>query len=69
MDNLCGRFIHEEKRWLKGSDKNLSGEQLCNSLRLEFKVTNNKAEYEAVIARLRIAQEMGLEYVEIRSDS
>jgi ribonuclease HI len=46
-----------------------SSEKLCNSLRLEFRVTNNKAEYKAVIAGLRIAQEMGAEYVELRSDS
>jgi ribonuclease HI len=38
-------------------------------LYLEFRVTNKEAEYEAVIAGLRIAQEMGAEYVELRSDS
>jgi ribonuclease HI len=45
------------------------GKKLYNSLRLEFRVTNNEAEYEAVIAGLKIAQEMGAEYVELRSDS
>jgi ribonuclease HI len=49
--------------------KTPSGEQLCNSLRLEFKVTNNEVEYEVVIVGLRIAQEMGAEYVEVQSDS
>ena len=42
-----------------------SSEQLCNSLRLEFKTTNNKAKYEPVLARLSLAQEMGTKCVEI----
>jgi ribonuclease HI len=42
---------------------------MCNSLWLEFRVTNNKTEYETVIVGLRIAQEMGAEFVEFRSDS
>jgi ribonuclease HI len=46
-----------------------SGERLYNSLRLEFQVTNNEAEYEVVVAGLRIVQEMGVENVELRSDS
>jgi ribonuclease HI len=46
-----------------------NGESLLSSWRLEFWVTNNEAEYEAVIAGLRIAQEMGAEHVELRSDS
>jgi hypothetical protein len=46
-----------------------SGEKLYNSVQLEFRVTNNKAEYEAVTAGLRIPQELGAEYVELRSDS
>jgi ribonuclease HI len=46
-----------------------NGENLHSSWRLEFQVTNNEAEYEAVIAELRIAQEMGTEHVELRSDS
>ncbi|XP_059431476.1 uncharacterized protein LOC132164979 [Corylus avellana] len=45
------------------------GEELCSSLKLKFKTTNNKAEYEAVLARLGLALEMGAKFVEIRSDS
>jgi hypothetical protein len=45
-----------------------NGENLHSSWRLEFWVTNNEAEYKAVIAGLRIAQEMGVEHVELRSD-
>jgi ribonuclease HI len=42
---------------------------LCNSLRLGFKITNNEVEYEAVLAGLRLAQEMGKKCVEVRSNS
>jgi ribonuclease HI len=45
------------------------GEELSSSLRLEFKTTNNEAEYEAVMAGLELALELGANYVEMRSDS
>jgi ribonuclease HI len=45
------------------------GEKLSSSLRLEFKTTNNEAEYEAVVAGLELALELGVDSVEIRSDS
>ena len=47
----------------------LEGEELRSSLRLEFRTTNNEAEYEAVIAGLGMAFELGAVSVEIRSDS
>jgi ribonuclease HI len=36
---------------------------------LNFVTTNNEAEYEAVLAGLSIAREMGAKNVEVRSDS
>jgi ribonuclease HI len=45
------------------------GEKLSNSLKLEFKTTNNKAEFEAVVAGLGLALELGADSVELRSDS
>nr|GEU48611.1 reverse transcriptase domain-containing protein [Tanacetum cinerariifolium] len=39
------------------------------ALRFEFETTNNKAEYEALLARLRIAQEMEITKVAIFLDS
>ena len=45
------------------------GEELSSSLRLEFKTTNNEAEYEAIIASLEMALELGAESMEFRSDS
>ena len=45
------------------------GEELSSSLRLEFRITNNEAEYKAVIAGLGMALELRAKSVEIRSDS
>ncbi|XP_059450836.1 uncharacterized protein LOC132181606 [Corylus avellana] len=47
----------------------LDGEELCSSLKLMFKTTNNEAEYEAVLVGFGLALEMGAKFVEIRSDS
>jgi ribonuclease HI len=47
----------------------LDGEELSSSLRLEFRTTNNEAKYEAVIIGLKMALELGAEFVEVRSDS
>jgi ribonuclease HI len=47
----------------------LEGEKLKGSLKLEFRTTNNEAEYEAVIAGLGLALEMGAESMEVQSDS
>jgi hypothetical protein len=43
--------------------------ELSSALRLEFRTTNNEVEYEAVIAGLNMALELGVEFVEVRSDS
>ena len=32
-----------------------NGEELCNSLKLDFKTTNNKAYYESVMVRISLA--------------
>ena len=45
------------------------GEELCSSLKLEFRITNNEAEYEAVLVALSMACEMKAKFVELRSDS
>jgi ribonuclease HI len=47
----------------------LEGDELNSSLRLEFKTTNNETEYEAVVAGLEMALELGADSVEVRSDS
>ena len=39
------------------------------TLRFGFKASNNEAEYEALIARLKLTKEMKVESLEIFSDS
>ncbi|GFY92627.1 arginase [Actinidia rufa] len=46
-----------------------SGEQMEYAIRMGFKVTNNEAEYEALIAGLRVATELGAQSLEVFSDS
>ncbi|KAK0596932.1 hypothetical protein LWI29_020323 [Acer saccharum] len=42
----------------------------CNHcFRFEFKVTNNEAEYEALLAGIKVATKLGVEYLVVRSDS
>lgn len=41
------------------------GEELNGSLRLQFRTTNNEAEYEAVIAGLGLALELGAKSVKV----
>ncbi|GFS37316.1 hypothetical protein Acr_00g0051350 [Actinidia rufa] len=45
------------------------GEQMEYAIRMGFKATNNEAEYEALLAGLRVAVELGAQSLEIFSDS
>jgi ribonuclease HI len=45
------------------------GEKFQYAIKLDFVTTNNEAEYEAVLAGLSIAREMGARNIEIRIDS
>ncbi|KAI3807942.1 hypothetical protein L1987_23880 [Smallanthus sonchifolius] len=45
------------------------GNEFTYAIRLEFKSTNNEAEYEALLAGLRIAKKMGAKHIEARVDS
>ena len=45
------------------------GIRLEHSFRLGFKASNNEAEYEALIAGLKIALDLGAQNVEVYSDS
>jgi ribonuclease HI len=44
-------------------------EEISIALKLNFLTTNNEAEYEAMIAGLRLAEHLGEKNLEIRSDS
>jgi ribonuclease HI len=45
------------------------GKHLCYVLRLHFPVSNNVAEYEALVNGLRIAIELGVRRLDARGDS
>ncbi|PON58537.1 Ribonuclease H, partial [Parasponia andersonii] len=45
------------------------GHNIHCALHFEFPASNNEAEYEALIARLKLAQEMKVEMIELYSDS
>jgi ribonuclease HI len=45
------------------------GQRFQYAVKLDFATTNNEAEYEAVVAGLAIARELGAHNIEIRSDS
>jgi hypothetical protein len=44
-------------------------EGILVAIKLNFPTTNNEAKYEAVIAGLSLAEHLGANYLEIRSDS
>ncbi|GJY31038.1 reverse transcriptase domain-containing protein [Tanacetum coccineum] len=45
------------------------GIEFTYALRFQFEATNNEAEYEALIAGLRIAEKMGVQNLEVKVDS
>ncbi|GJR70400.1 reverse transcriptase domain-containing protein [Tanacetum coccineum] len=47
---------------------NPEGIEFTYALRFEFDASNNKAEYEALVARLRIAEQMGVQNLEAKFD-
>lgn len=47
----------------------LEGIELEYAIRFEFKVTNNEAEYEALLTRLRLARALGAKQMKVNSDS
>ncbi|XP_076926313.1 uncharacterized protein LOC143589438 [Bidens hawaiensis] len=48
---------------------NLDGQEFTYAIKLNFKSTNNEAEYEAFLAGLRIAKKLGVKFLEARVDS
>lgn len=47
----------------------LKGYKLNRAMRLEFKASNNVAQYKAILAGLRLAKEMQVKRLLINSDS
>ncbi|XP_076946904.1 uncharacterized protein LOC143618680 [Bidens hawaiensis] len=48
---------------------NPEGHEFTYAIKLDFKSTNNEAEYEAFLAGLRIAKKLGVKHLESRVDS
>nr|XP_027122199.1 uncharacterized protein LOC113739154 [Coffea arabica] len=46
-----------------------TGEELTYTLRFDFPASNNEAEYEALLTGLRIAHQMSITAIKVRSDS
>ena len=46
-----------------------SGEQMEYAIRIGFKATNNEAEFETLLAGLKVAVELGAEFLDVFSDS
>ncbi|XP_024200674.1 uncharacterized protein LOC112204019 [Rosa chinensis] len=49
--------------------ENLAGDRFSYSFQLEFKCTNNQAEYEALIISLEVLPELGVRDVQVHGDS
>lgn len=46
------------------------GREKCKAtIQLKFTTTNNEAEYEVIITRMKMAREMGVKNLEVKSDS
>lgn len=67
--------LHTDEATSKeGSDaglilKNLGGDEITYALRFDFQASNNEAEYEALLAGLLLAQEVGAKHLSNFSDS
>ncbi|GJS90805.1 reverse transcriptase domain-containing protein [Tanacetum coccineum] len=59
------------RRWLRGrtNTTNPEGAEFTYAMRFRFEATNNEAEYEALIAGLRIAEQMGVKNLQANVDS
>lgn len=65
IDRLATLERDEVRIVLKGSNNQLYE----HALRFEFKITNNDAEYEALLSRLQFAQELHMKELEVLNDS
>ncbi|KAJ9545572.1 hypothetical protein OSB04_025279, partial [Centaurea solstitialis] len=82
-DEISNVMIHDNETWTMHVDgasnargsglgvvlKSSHGGNMVYSVRCEFKTTNNEAEYEALIAGLDMAYNLGARWLHVRSDS
>lgn len=80
MGIVCHMEAHQWRVFVDGASSTLGaragiviitlkGIKLEHSFRLDFKASNNEAEYESLLAELRIILDLGARYVEVYSDS
>ncbi|GKD07373.1 reverse transcriptase domain-containing protein [Tanacetum coccineum] len=68
MEKLVLALVHASKR-AGVILADLEGAEFTYALRFQFEATNNEAEYEALIAGLRIAEKMGVQNLQVNVDS
>ena len=68
MEAICGWIVQLTRLWCGISSQN-SIEHMEYAIRIGFKANNNKVEYEALLAGLRVATELGVESLDAFSDS
>ncbi|GKC99761.1 reverse transcriptase domain-containing protein [Tanacetum coccineum] len=69
MDTVYGRIILCRWFWSRDDTYKPGRTKYTYALRFEFEATNNEAEYEALIAGLRIAEQMGIKNLQPHVDS
>ena len=69
MGHPCGWFIHTTRRSNRSGFKSLEGDKLKYKLRLQYQLTNNEVEYEALIKGLELAKSVEARSILILGDS
>ncbi|GJW22409.1 reverse transcriptase domain-containing protein [Tanacetum coccineum] len=74
LGNLMIQSTTNSGAWVDGCGAGViltdpEGVEFTYALRFQFKATNNEAEYEALIAGLRIAEKIGVQNLEVNVDS
>ena len=69
METICRRIIKQHSCGTGLILQTPSVKQMEYAIRIGFKATNNKAEYEALLVGLRVATKMGINFLNTFSDS
>ncbi|RDX99673.1 Tf2-6, partial [Mucuna pruriens] len=69
MVPLDGRLVQSHREQSQDHPRGPSGVLIEQSLHFEFKASNNQAEYEALLAGMKLAQELGMRKLTVKSDS
>ena len=69
MKCLYRRIFKQTSRRSRRNDTTPEGDEIRCMIQLDFPTTNNKAEYEALVARLDLAKTAGAENIVVHCDS